>query len=286
MARGLDHIVHAVHDLDAAAALYRRLGFMVGARNRHPWGTHNYVVQLPGFFIELLTVAEPEKIVAATPRSFSFGAFTQGFLARQQGFAMLVLESTDAREDSHAFRSHGIGDYDVFHFERRGSKPDGSVVKVAFSLAFATAPEADAGFFVCQQHYPENFWNASFQNHPNTAANVAGVVMVANTAGDYTKFLSAFTDAPIEERDGAIVAQTGRGTIETMSPASFANRFAVGLPDVSSGARIAALRLYVGDLGPLQAHLAAEGIKHVSHEGCVVIAPEQALGATIILESR
>ena len=71
MPRGLDHIVHAVHDLDAAAALYRRLGFTVGACNRHLWGTHNYVVQFPGFFIELLTVAEPEKIVAATPRSFS-----------------------------------------------------------------------------------------------------------------------------------------------------------------------------------------------------------------------
>jgi catechol 2,3-dioxygenase-like lactoylglutathione lyase family enzyme len=55
MARGLDHIVHAVRDLDAAADLYRRLGFTVGARNKHPWGTHNHVVQLSGFFIELLT---------------------------------------------------------------------------------------------------------------------------------------------------------------------------------------------------------------------------------------
>jgi catechol 2,3-dioxygenase-like lactoylglutathione lyase family enzyme len=36
MARGLDHIVHAVRDLDAAAALYRELGFTVGARNKHP----------------------------------------------------------------------------------------------------------------------------------------------------------------------------------------------------------------------------------------------------------
>ncbi|HME30252.1 MAG TPA: VOC family protein [Pseudolabrys sp.] len=56
MPRGLDHIVHAVRDLDAAADLYRRLGFNVGARNRHPWGTHNHIVQLPGFFIELLAV--------------------------------------------------------------------------------------------------------------------------------------------------------------------------------------------------------------------------------------
>src|SRR4030088_274673 len=51
MSRGLDHIVHAVRDLDAAAAFYRRLGFTVGAANRPSWGPHNQVVPLPGFFI-------------------------------------------------------------------------------------------------------------------------------------------------------------------------------------------------------------------------------------------
>ncbi|HEX2538233.1 MAG TPA: VOC family protein, partial [Pseudolabrys sp.] len=35
MARGIDHIVHAVRDLDRAAELYRKLGFTVGARNKH-----------------------------------------------------------------------------------------------------------------------------------------------------------------------------------------------------------------------------------------------------------
>ncbi len=64
MSRGLDHIVHAVHDLAAAADFYRRLGFAVGSRNRHPWGTHNHIVQLDGFFVEILTVAEPDLLNA------------------------------------------------------------------------------------------------------------------------------------------------------------------------------------------------------------------------------
>jgi catechol 2,3-dioxygenase-like lactoylglutathione lyase family enzyme len=33
MPHGLDHIVHAVHDLDAAAEFYASAGFTVGARN-------------------------------------------------------------------------------------------------------------------------------------------------------------------------------------------------------------------------------------------------------------
>ncbi|RYE56748.1 MAG: VOC family protein, partial [Rhizobiaceae bacterium] len=58
MARGLDHIVHAVRDLDAAAGFYRRLGFTVSARNIHPWGTHNHVVQLNRFFVEILGIGD------------------------------------------------------------------------------------------------------------------------------------------------------------------------------------------------------------------------------------
>ena len=106
MPRGLDHIVHAVRDLDAAADLYRRLGFTVGARNRHPWGTHNQLVQFPGFFIELLTVAEPDKL-GADGFSELFGRFNQSFLARQEGLSLLILESRDAAADAAAFQAAG-----------------------------------------------------------------------------------------------------------------------------------------------------------------------------------
>ena len=92
MARGLDHIVHAVRDLDAAADLYRRLGFTVGARNKHPWGTHNHIIQLSGFFIELLTFAEPEKL-GSDGFSTMFGAYNRDFITRGEGFSLLILRT-------------------------------------------------------------------------------------------------------------------------------------------------------------------------------------------------
>src|SRR5262245_21651569 len=93
MPRGLDHIVHAVRDLDVAADLYRRLGFIVGARNRHSrsWGTQNHIVQLPGTYIELLAVTDATEIAPHLPRNFSFGAFNRDWLARGQGLSMLVV---------------------------------------------------------------------------------------------------------------------------------------------------------------------------------------------------
>ena len=163
MPRGLDHIVHAVRDLDAAAEFYSRAGFAVGARNRHPWGTHNRIVQFPGCFVELITVGEPELILPLPARAFSFGGFTRDFLARREGLSMLVLESKGAAADVVTFEKAGISSFDQFDFEREAKRPDGSTVKVAFSLALATDPMApDIGYFTCQQHHPENFWNPGF----------------------------------------------------------------------------------------------------------------------------
>ena len=50
MPRAIDHIVIPARRLDAEAELYRRLGFQVGVRNRHPWGPENHIVQFDGAF--------------------------------------------------------------------------------------------------------------------------------------------------------------------------------------------------------------------------------------------
>src|SRR6478609_2607812 len=226
--RGLDHIVHAVHDLDAAGEVYTRLGFTVGARNKHPWGTHNRIIQFPGVFIELLALGEMERIPPARPRSLSFGAFTRDFLAKGEGLSMLVLEGKGAA-DAEEFRASGIGDFDVFDFEREGKRPDGSAVKVAFSLAFAQDTRApDIGFFTCQQHYPENFWNPAFQQHANGVSGVAGVVFVAENPADHHVFLKAFAGvSDLKATSSGIAIETPRGEIQAMDPAAYLLHFGV-----------------------------------------------------------
>src|SRR3984885_11509555 len=215
MSRGLDHIVHAVRDLDAAAEFYRRAGFTVGARNRHAWGTHNYIVQFPGVFIELITIGEPELIRAGAPGTFSFGTFTRDFLAREEGLAMLVLEGKGAPGDVEAFRAAGIGNFKPFNFEREARRPDGTPVKVGFSLVFAADEKApDVGYFICQQHHPENFWNPAFQQHPNGVATIAGIVMVAENPDDHRHFVSSFAgERHIDADATGISVATPRGVV-------------------------------------------------------------------------
>src|SRR5215468_625912 len=282
MPRGLDHVVHAVRDLEAAAELYRRLGFTVGARNQHSWGTHNHLVQLPGFFLELLTVAEPQKL-GSDGLSALFGTFNRVFLKDQEGLSLLILESNDAAADAARFRSAAIGVSDAMHFEREGKRPDGTTTKVGFSLAFARDAKAPAiGFAVSQQHFPENFWNPAFQQHPNTASAIEGVVLVADNPSDHHIFLSAFTGVrDLHATSSGVIASTARGDIKVMDPAAFRSHFGSEPPDISRGARIAAMQFRVRDRAALMATLDAGGIANSARMGSTIVAPETAMGATL-----
>jgi hypothetical protein len=287
VARGLDHIVHAVRDLDAAAGLYRRLGFQVGARNRHPraWGTQNHIVQLPGTFIELLTVADPAEIAPQAPRFFSFGAFNRDFLARGEGLAMLVLEGRGA-PDAAEFRKAGIGDFELYEFEREGKRPDGTAIKVSFALAFASDPQSpDTGFFTCQHRHPENFWNPAFQNHPNTANAVAGVILVADNPSDHHIFLEAFTgEREAQATSAGISIRTPRGRVQVMQSDAFRERFGTEPPATGRGARLAALRFVVRDLEALGRNLRIENLASSDRMGHIVVDPDTAMGATLVFE--
>jgi hypothetical protein len=271
-----------VRDLDAVGERYRALGFTVGARNRHPWGTHNAIVQFPGVFIELLTVGEPGLIPPARPRSISFGGSTKDFLARGEGLSMLVLEGKGAA-DAEAFRAAGIGDFDVFDFEREGKRPDGSSVKVAFSLAFAADPKApDTGFFTCQHHYPENFWNPAFQAHANGVTGVAGVVLVAENPADHHVFLKAFSGvSDLKSTSSGITIETPRGEIQVMDPAAFRLHYAAEPPDVARGMRFAAIRFAVRDRAAARTALGANASERMDK---LIVGPQVAHGATLVFE--
>ena len=162
--------------------------------------------------------------------------FNQSFLTRREGLSVLLLESGDAAAAAASFNAAGIAASDALRFEREGTRPDGSKVKVGFSVAFARDRYApDIGFGVCQQHFPENFWNPAFQRHANTVSGIAGAVLVAENPSDLHIFLSAFTgERELRATSSGITAPTPRGDIKVMDPAAFENHFGVAAPDIES----------------------------------------------------
>ena len=278
MPRGLDHIVHAVRDLEAAGAFYQRLGFQVGARNRHPWGTENRLVQFPGFFFELLAVVEPAKIGGAT-----FGAFNQKFLGEVgEGFSGLVVEGRDPKREHAALDAAGFGGIPLLEFSRRGKRPDGSDTEVGFKIAFARYPAAaHALFFICMQTAPESFWSVELQRHPNGARQIAAAVLVAENPTDHHIFLKALVGVhDIRATSLGLTIPTPRGAIQVMDPRSFKQAFGIDAPK-DAGLRLAALVFSVADLKATRVLLEKSGVPMREQAERLVVGPEAAFGATI-----
>ncbi len=286
MPRGLDHLVLAVRDLDAAGLFYERLGFQVGRRNRHPWGTENRIIQFHGAFLELITVGEGAEIPPHHARHFSFGAFVRSYLARREGAAMLVLESTDAKTDAGVFAQAGAGDFEPFFFERRGRRPDGSETHVAFTLAFALDPAApEVGFFVCEQHHPENFWNPVFQLHPNAATALAAVALAAPFPARHRHFLTVLTGVEPTEPVGQDLSYrlSREARLDVMTPDDAAVAYG-SVEDEPEAATLVAYSVRVEEIAAQAHRLDGAGIPYQRIGSRLVVPASCAFGVAIAFE--
>ena len=285
MARGLDHIVHAVRDLDAAGEFYRRAGFTVSARNVHPWGTHNHVVQFPGFFIEVLTVGEPEKL-KGEGLSKVFGVANQHHIARGDGFSMLALESKNIEADVEDFKQRGIGVSGALPFSREAKLPDGKTITVGFTLAFARDELLPhTGFFAIQHRDPAMFYKKELQQHANGASGVLGAILVADNPTDHHIFLGGVTGVrELHSSSLGLKADTPRGDVEILEATAFRDQFGVTPKVERTGATLEGLRLAAPDLNAVERIFTASKIASHRHIGRLVVKPEAAFGATLIFE--
>jgi catechol 2,3-dioxygenase-like lactoylglutathione lyase family enzyme len=281
MPRGIDHIVIAVRDLDAARSAWERLGFTPTPIARHPFGTANSLVQLDGNYIELLAIADPATIPEATPASFSFAAFNRDFLKKREGLSMLALKSRDAAGDRADFAARGLPVFAPFEFERQATGPDGTEKKVAFSLAFTREPRLrEAGFFTCQHHFPENFWRPEYQGHASTAKRIASVVLVTRDPADFHEFVTHLTGKhDMLSSSLGVTFDTGDGAFEIMSPIGYRAFFGES-PDPDPR-RFLACRIAVADLSATRRLLERNGVPFSERMGGLVVSPAAANGVAM-----
>ena len=285
MAGGLDHLVIVARDLDEQAALYKRLGFQVGARNRHDWGTLNNIVQFDGCFLELLTTEDGFRRPAKGTPVAQFADTIVDYLERREGLAMMVLEGFDTAKDHVTFNAAGIGFPEEFYFARGAKRPDGSEVEVAFSLAFAkNDATADAGFFVCQQHAPEMFWNPSFQAHENGAKGISRIVFTTEEPERHRAFFEAYTGVSGEALPtGGLRFALVRSAVEVLPVAACAEAFgADALPGPLDAPQFTVVEYDVDDTAAVVAKLIVSDIPFDKRDERVVVPASAAMGVTIV----
>ena len=285
MAGGLDHLVIVAHDLDELAERYRRLGFQVGAQNRHDWGTLNHIVQFDGCFLELLTTEDGfQRPAEGTPVAQFVDTIVE-YMRRREGLAMMVLEGFDAHADHEAFTAKGIGFPETFYFSRRARRPDGEVVEVAFSLAFAkNTATRDAGFFVCQQHAPEMFWNSAFQIHENGATGISRVIFASEEPEQHAAFFEAYTGvAGIDHPASSMRYELARGAIDVMAPAECVGLLGVNsIPNGLGSPQFVAIEFTVEDSARVAALLIENDVAFERRETMIVVPASATLGVAIV----
>jgi Glyoxalase-like domain len=272
----INHLVLAGQDLDALRETYGALGFTLCPCGQHPFGTGNTVIQLERNYLELLAVTKPDDVIEHTATGFSFSAFNRDFLARHEGFSMMVLGTENAHADIDRWKAAGLRTYDPFEFSRPAKLVNGDEVKVGFSLAFVSNSAAPwLGTFACQHFMPGYYTQPEYQRHANTAITVADVWITGDGAENLAGYFQALADSSSRKFEGRREIPTNAGTIVLASQEAFEHAFGVAPPHQADGPRLAALTIACRSLD----FVSGLGLTSVGDR--LVLPPERCFGTTL-----
>jgi catechol 2,3-dioxygenase-like lactoylglutathione lyase family enzyme len=185
MLKGIDHIVIAVRDLEAAAASYTRLGFTVVAGGRHSVATHNALISFTdGAYIELIAFYE------AHPSHKWWGALQRG-----GGLVDFCMQTDDLAADTAAFRAAGVPMEDPSPLSR--TRPDGYQLRWVLSIpregARGVAP------FLIQDETPRQERVPRQTVHANGVSGIGTVTVAVAHAGAVRTWYATALGQPGEE---------------------------------------------------------------------------------------
>jgi Glyoxalase-like domain len=196
----LDHLGHFVPDLDAAAAVWERLGFAVTPISVHqvsgkPAGTSNRCVMLDEGYIELLAPTMD------TPNA-------QRVRDRMKRFVGVHLAcfGTPAADAEHArLAAHGFEPEPVFHLQR-----DVEGGKARFKVIYVPRDKMPEGRVqYCEHLAPEHVWREGFVN----PFRLRAVYVVADDPEEVAARWGRFGGLLPRPEDGFVRLDTARGRV-------------------------------------------------------------------------
>ncbi|MGO4351236.1 VOC family protein [Rhizobium sp. RAF36] len=289
MTHPLDHLVLPVTHIDVARERLGRLGFTVAADGRHPFGTENACIFLADrTYLEPLGVANQAECDAAVAKGNSFVARDQAFRFRcgDDGFSAIVFGTDDADADKAAYDGAQLSGGDMVEFSRPIVMPDETQATGAFKLAFAADLRApDVFFFACQRVNAFPADRKALETHANGVIGISEIALSAEDPQAFAEFLETASGGA-EPREAALGLsfELPNGKLSIFSNEGMEAYFDAEPLGTDNGLRARAIVFSVGDLAVTAAHLAANGITHVSMSNRLLVKPAPGQGAIFAFE--
>ena len=218
---GLDHVVVAVRNLDAAEAAWKRLGFTVSPRGIHSahLGSGNHTIVFGEDYIELLGILKENE----------HNQPTVAFLKDREGVERIAFTTDNAAAGAAELKARGLEGAGPLSFGRPVDLPNGGTSEAKFNIFIWPLNESPARLriFACQHLTRDKVWIPELQKHANGAQRLVRVEIVARAPTDAAAQLSRMIDQPVElVDDGFRVASGGRRAVfEFYGTAAFARRY-------------------------------------------------------------
>ena len=265
----LDHLGHFVPDLDAAAAVWEKLGFKVTPTSVHqvsgkPAGTSNRCVMLEEGYLELLA---PNKETAAdTPHAQRVRDRMKLFV----GVHLACFGTPDAAAEQRRLADHGFEPEPVVHLQRKIDTGESLGFRVVY-VPPGKMPEGRVQY--CEHLTPEHVWREGFVN----PFRLRAVYVVADEPEEAAARWGRFGGLLPRPEDGFVRLDTARGRVMIGTRANV--RRVLG--SAPAAPALAGYALSCSDPDALAARCRNAGLKV---NGRVVELPA-ALGGTWLLES-
>lgn len=202
----LDHVVLDVHaDMDAAAALYRRLGFTLTERGHHTLGSINHLAIFATDYLELL--GWPER-----------GTGRAELREYPRGLNGLVFKTDDADRTFAELQAAGLAGDPPRAFSRPVAI-DGTMRDAKFRTVHVAAAQARIGrIYFCEHLTPELVWRPEWQRHANGVTAIDAVVIAsAQPEAVAALFRATFGDAAVADEGGRFALRAGHPSIEIIA---------------------------------------------------------------------
>lgn len=270
---GIDHVVIVVGDLEAAAGLYRRLGFTLSPKGVHSaaLGSANHTIMLQRDYFELLTVLAP------TPRNCRW----REAIAAGGGIEGLALTTQNAAAAGDYWRAQGLVADDLIRFSRAVVRPHGPDLEARFEVvSLADVPEAGVRVFVCSQPTREAVWLPELMTHANTAQAIAGIAIVSpDPPRAVAGWRRIVPHLKVDTSADGVLLTAGSHRVLLVDPAAAERRFGVRPPPGRTKA--IGIDFSVADAGACGAVLAANGVPFTAEGGTIVVPAEAAANVSI-----